>query len=67
MDLFRQFVGHLGRGIGPTPGLYLHRTTQTQTNADTHSCLEWDSNPRFHFSSCRRQYVLRRRGHWGRL
>jgi hypothetical protein len=28
MNLFGQLVGLLGRGIGPTQGLYLHRTTQ---------------------------------------
>jgi hypothetical protein len=50
-------VGLLERGIGPTQGLYLHRTTQTQRNADTHPCLEWDSNPRFQCSSGQRQYV----------
>jgi hypothetical protein len=28
-----------------------------QKNADTHPCLEWDSNPRSQCSSGRRQYV----------
>jgi hypothetical protein len=28
-----------------------------QENEDTHPCLERDSNPRYHCSSCRRQYV----------
>jgi hypothetical protein len=28
MNLFRHMVGLLGRGISPTQGLYLHRTTQ---------------------------------------
>jgi hypothetical protein len=28
MNLFRQLVGLLGRGISPAQGLYLHRTTQ---------------------------------------
>jgi hypothetical protein len=51
---FRQLVGLRGRGISPTQGLYLHRTTQTQKNAGTHPCLEWDSNP----TIGRRQYVL---------
>jgi len=28
MNLFRHLVGLLGKGISPTQGLYLHRTTQ---------------------------------------
>jgi len=28
MNLFGHLVGLLGRGINPTQGLYLHRTTQ---------------------------------------
>jgi len=28
MNLFGHLVGLLGRGISPTQGLYLHRTTQ---------------------------------------
>jgi hypothetical protein len=36
MNLFRQLVGPLGRGIGPTQGLYLHKTTKTQKIADIH-------------------------------
>jgi len=34
----------------------LFRST-TQRNADTHLCLEWDSNPRSQFSGGRRRYV----------
>jgi len=46
MNLFRHLVGFLGRGVSPMQGLYLHRTTQIQKNADIHPCLEWNSNPR---------------------
>jgi len=28
MYLFGQLVGHFGLGIGPTQGLFLHKTTQ---------------------------------------
>jgi hypothetical protein len=35
MNLFGQLVGLLGRGIGPTQGLYLHSTTQYR-KAQTH-------------------------------
>jgi len=38
MNLFGHSVGHLGRGISPTQGLYLHRTTQYRENADIHPC-----------------------------
>jgi hypothetical protein len=30
LDLFKQLVGLLGRGISPTKDLYLHRTTRTE-------------------------------------
>jgi hypothetical protein len=36
-------VGLLGRGISPSQGRYLSRTTETQ-NKRKHLCLEWDSN-----------------------
>jgi hypothetical protein len=52
----RQSVGLLGRGISPTEGHYLHRTTQTQ-NKRKHPCLEWDSNPRSHRSRGRRHFM----------
>jgi hypothetical protein len=42
LDLFQFRTCFLG--IGLTEDLYLHRTTQTQKNADIHPCLEWDSN-----------------------
>jgi len=54
MNLFRHLVGLLGQGISPTQGLYLY--TEQHKNADTHPCLEWDSNPRSQCSS----------GHWDR-
>jgi hypothetical protein len=57
LKLFGQLVGLLRRGIGPTQGLYLHGTTQHRKFADTHPCLEWDSNPRSQCSSGRGQYV----------
>jgi hypothetical protein len=46
LDLLRHMVGLLGRVISPSQGLYLHRTTPTQKDADKHPCLERDSNPR---------------------
>jgi len=47
MRLFRQLVVLLGRGIGPSQGLPAYtKDNTTQKNADTHLCLEWDSNPR---------------------
>ncbi|KDR13332.1 Protein transport protein Sec23B [Zootermopsis nevadensis] len=40
-------VGLLGRGIGPSEGLYLYTGQHnTQKNADKHPWLVWDSNPR---------------------
>jgi hypothetical protein len=36
--LFRPLVGLLGRGVGPSQGLYLHRTTQhTKTRISIHA------------------------------
>jgi len=49
-------VGLRGRVIGPTQGLYLHRTTQHRKNAHTHPCSEQDSNLRSRCSSGRKQY-----------
>jgi hypothetical protein len=44
--MYRQLVGHLGRVISPTQGLYLHRTTQhreTQTHIHAPSRIRtWD-------------------------
>jgi hypothetical protein len=50
---FKQTVGLLGRGISPTQGRYLHRTSQTQNKRTQyrHTCLEWESNRR---SQCSR-------------
>jgi hypothetical protein len=42
----RHLVGLLGRGISTAQGPYLHRTTQTHRNTDTHPCTEQDSNQR---------------------
>jgi hypothetical protein len=52
----RQSVGLLGRGISPSQGHYVHRTTQTQ-NKRKHPCLERDWNLRSQCSSERRQFV----------
>jgi hypothetical protein len=54
--IFRQTIGLLGRGINPTQGRYLHRTTQTQ-NKRNYPCLEWDANPRPQCSGGRRQSI----------
>jgi hypothetical protein len=43
-NLFRRLAGLLVRGVGPSQGLYLHR------DGEKHSCLKWDSNPRFQCS-----------------
>jgi hypothetical protein len=52
--IFRQSVGLLGRGISPSQGRYLHRTTQTQNKRRE---LELDSNPRSQCSSERKQFM----------
>jgi hypothetical protein len=40
MNIFGQLVGLLGRGISPTQGLYLHRTTQhRKTRTHIHSSI----------------------------
>jgi hypothetical protein len=41
--ILRQLVGLLGRGFGPSQGLYLYKH---RINTDKHPCCEWDSNPR---------------------
>jgi hypothetical protein len=46
--------------------LPIHRTTQHRKNADTHPCLEWDSNPWPQCSSGRRQLCPTPIGHWDR-
>jgi hypothetical protein len=53
----RQLIGLLGQGIIPTQGHYLHSTTH-RINADNHSCLECDSNPRSQCSNSRRHFLL---------
>jgi hypothetical protein len=63
----RQLVGLLGRVIGPTQGLYLHRTTQhreTQTHIHAPSRI-WTCDPNIRAtegSTC-----LRPLGYWDRL
>jgi len=57
MNLFWTFGRTLGRGISPTQGLYLHRTTHHRKNADTYPCTDQDSNLRSQSASGRRQYV----------
>jgi hypothetical protein len=54
---YRQLVGLLGRGISPSQGRYLRRTTQTQEHPDIHPCLEWDSNSRSQCLSGRSYFV----------
>jgi hypothetical protein len=48
LNLFRHFLGLLGREISPT---------YTGQHTHTHPCLERDSNPRSQCSSGRREYV----------
>jgi hypothetical protein len=60
--ILRQSVGLLGRGISPSQGCYLHRTTQTQ-NKRRHPCM---SGIRTHDHSVRASEdgsFLRPRGH----
>jgi hypothetical protein len=53
--IYTQSVGLRGRGTSPSQGLYLHTEQHKHNiNADTHSCIEWDSNPLSHFSRGRR-------------
>jgi hypothetical protein len=44
----RQAQRLLGRGISPSQGRFLHRTTQPQNKSRIHGhpCHVWDSNPR---------------------
>jgi hypothetical protein len=50
MNLFGKMVGLLGRGIGPTQGLYLHRTTQ---HRKTRTHIHASSGIRIHDPSFR--------------
>jgi len=62
-----QFVGLLGRGISPTQGFYLHRTTQ-QSKTRTH-IHAW-SGIRTHepsFRAAEDRTCLTLLGHWDRL
>jgi len=61
-SIFEHLVGHLGRGMCPSQGFYLHRTTQK--NTDIHPCLERNSKPRSQCSSGRNSTCLRPCGHW---
>jgi hypothetical protein len=49
----RQSVGHLGRGISPSQGLYLY----TNTEKRKHPCFEWDLNPKSQCLSGRRYFM----------
>jgi len=66
MNLFGHLVGLLGRGVGPTQGLYLHRTTR---HRKTQKHIHASSEIRTHDSSVRAvedSTCLRRCGHWDR-
>jgi hypothetical protein len=55
-----QSVGHLGRVINYSQGLYLYTNTEKRppnTNIK-HPCPEFDSNPRFRRPRERRQFLL---------
>jgi hypothetical protein len=56
---FTQMVGHLGRGISPSQGRYLHTGQHKhRTNVHKHPCLKWDSNLQSELLSERRQFML---------
>jgi hypothetical protein len=56
--ILRQSVRLLGREISPLQGRYLYTGQHKhRIDADRHSCLEWDSNPRSQCSSERRQFM----------
>jgi hypothetical protein len=59
LGLFTLSVGHLGRGISPSQGRYLHTGQHKHRiiNTQRHPCLEWDWNPRSQRSSERRQFM----------
>jgi hypothetical protein len=55
-DLFcKQLPGLLGRGISPSKGRYLHKTTPNR-----HPCHEWNSNPPCQFFRARTCRALNR-------
>jgi hypothetical protein len=55
---FTQTVGLLGRAISPSQFRYLHTEQHKhRINAHRHPCLQWDSSPRSHRSSERRQFT----------
>jgi hypothetical protein len=55
---YTQSVGPHGRGISPSQGRYPHTEEHKhRINSHRHPCLEWDSNPRFEFSSGRRRFM----------
>jgi hypothetical protein len=57
---YTQTVGHLGRGISPSQGRYLHTGQHKhRINADRHPRLEWDSNPQSQCSNGTRQFMPR--------
>jgi hypothetical protein len=60
-----QLIGLLGRGIGRRKASTYTQDNTTQKNADTHPCLEWDSNLWSQCSSGRRQYVPQTAGPLG--
>jgi hypothetical protein len=65
--IYRHSVGLLGRGIGPTQGLYLHRTTQ---HRKTRTNIHASSGYRTHDLSGRAaedSTCLRPHSHWDRL
>jgi hypothetical protein len=67
MNLFGQLAGLLGRGISPTQGLYLHRTTQHRKTRTHIHASGWI---RTHDPSVRAvedSTCLRPLGHWDRL
>jgi hypothetical protein len=56
--IYIQSVGHLGRGISPSQGRYLHtEQPKHRINAHRHPCLEWNSNSRSQRLSERRQFM----------
>jgi hypothetical protein len=56
--IFSQSVGLLGRGMSPSQSRYLHiGYHKHKVNAQRHSLLEWDSNPRSQCLSGRRQFM----------
>jgi hypothetical protein len=66
MNLFGHLVGLLGRGMSPTQGLYVHRTTQ---HRKTRTHIHAPSGIRNRDPSVRAaedSTCLRRRGHWER-